>query len=540
MESPQASGEEQATGASPPATSTDKQAPPVSMDDTLPAGTVLGDFEVAGLIGDDGFVTVYYAYDCALQCEVFLKEYMPSGLAVRRDGALVAKSAQQADAFQAGLHGFLAEARLLARLDHPSLLKVHCFWEANGTAYMVTPCYEGFTLAETLRQRGIDRPNERWLKHLLGHLFEALAVMHKENCFHRNIAPDNILILHDRRPLLLESGAARRAIGDVTQNPAIILKPGYAAIEEYPGLTPIKPGAWTDIYALAGVVYFAVMGKVPAPAVARMASDPLVLLEEAASGHFYGPAFLQGIDKALLVKPEERPQCVSEFRSLLELAEPTPEIGPPSAVDTQSVDVPNSSNTPNPPKRNSFKGHSYESEDTSLVALYGIGTIVFLALLAGGWFIVELGQVAPALTMASLEKTQTSSGISVPASIAPEVQKPADTSVAKDALIDDSKEKAASRRVTVVKPQAGKKQKSRRRSPVTPGTTHIAKNSALKKDEVKTTKPTLDSNKLWTGSGNSSKLKTESGNSNSSKVKPGNNKTRRAETKLQHMKPMGE
>jgi serine/threonine protein kinase len=540
MESPQASGEEHATVVSPPAASTDKQVPPVSMDDTLPAGTVLGDFEVAGLIGDDGFVTVYYAYDRALQREVFLKEYMPSGLAVRRDGALVAKSAQQADAFQAGLHGFLDEARLLARLDHPSLLKVHCFWEANGTAYMVTPCYEGFTLAETLRQRGGDRPNERWLKHLLGHLLEALAVMHKENCFHRNIAPDNILILHDRRPLLLESGAACRAIGDATQNPAIILKPGYAAIEEYPGLTPIKPGAWTDIYALAAVVYFAVMGKVPAPAVARMASDPLVLLEEAASGHFYGPAFLQGIDKALLVKPEERPQCVSEFRSLLELAEPTPEIGPPSAVDTQSVDVPNSSNTPNPPRHHSLKGRPYESEDTSLVALYGIGTIVFLALLAGGWFIVELGQVAPALTMASLEQPQASSGLSVPASIASEVQRPADTSVAKDALSDDSKEKAASRRVTVVKPQAGKKQKSRRRSPVRSGTTNLAKNSALKKDEAKTMKPMPDINGLWTRSDNNSKSKPKSGNSNSSGVKPGNNKSRRAETKLQHMKPMGE
>ena len=498
---------------SPSSTSTDKQAPQVSMDNALPVGTVLSDFEITGLIGKDGFVTVYCAYDRALQREVLLKEYMPSGFAVRRDGVLVEKSAQQADAFQAGLHGFLGEARLLARLDHPSLLKVHCFWEANGTAYMVTPCYEGFTLAETLRQRGGDRPNERWLKHLLGHLLETLAVMHKENCFHRNITPDNILLLHDRRPLLLESGAACRAIGDMTQNPAIILKPGYAAIEEYPGLTPIKPGAWTDIYALAAVVYFAVMEKAPAPALARMTSDPLVLLEKAASGHFYGPAFLQGIDKALLVKPEERPQSVSEFRSLLDLAETTPEIGTTSAVDTKAVNVSNAPDAPDAPRRHSFTGHSYESEDGSLVALYGIGTIVFLALLAGGWFIVELGQMAPALTMTSLEQSH-----SIPASIPPEVQKPGDPSVAKDTLIDDSKEKVASRRVTAVKPQVGKKQKSRRRVP-------------------KTMKPTPDS-APQAGSANSNKPKTKSGNK--SEVKLGNNKTRGNEAKFQHMKPMGE
>jgi serine/threonine protein kinase len=494
----------------PSSTSTDKQAPQVSMDNALPVGTVLSDFEITGLIGKDGFVTVYRAYDRALQREVFLKEYMPSGFAVRRDGVLVEKSAEQADAFQAGLHGFLGEARLLARLDHPSLLKVHCFWEANGTAYMVTPCYEGFTLAETLRQRGGDRPNERWLKHLLGHLLETLAVMHKENCFHRNIAPDTILLLHDRRPLLLESGAARRAIGNMTQNPVIILKPGYAAIEEYPGLTPIKPGAWTDIYALAAVVYFAVMEKAPALAVARITSDPLVLLEEAASGHFYGPAFLQGIDKALLVKPEERPQCVSEFRSLLDLTETTPEIGPMSAVDTKAVNV---SNAADAPRRHLFTGHSYESEDGSLVALYGIGTIVFLALLAGGWFILELRQVAPALTMTSLEQSQ-----SIPASIPPEVQKPADPSVAKDTLIDDSKEKVTSRRVTAVKPQAGKKQKSRRRVP-------------------KTMKSMSDS-APQAGSGNSNKHKTKSGNK--SEVKLGNNKARGNEAKFEHMKPMGE
>jgi serine/threonine protein kinase len=118
--------------------------------------------------------------------------------------------------FDAGLDSFINEARLLAQFDHPSLLKVYRFWRANGTAYMVMPFYEGHTLKETLRQMGTP-PDERWLTALLASLTEALAVIHAEHCLHRDIAPDNVLLLADSgRPLLLDFGAARQVIGDAT------------------------------------------------------------------------------------------------------------------------------------------------------------------------------------------------------------------------------------------------------------------------------------------------------------------------------------
>ena len=150
---------------------------------------------------------------------------------------------------QLGLHSFVNEAHLLASFDHPSLLKVYRFWEANGTAYMVMPYYQGVTLKRALA--GLKAPpEESWLLRQLGQLLDALNVMHSEHCFHRDIAPDNILLLDDGTPLLLDFGAARRVIGDATHALTAFLKPGYAPVEQYAEMPSMKQGPWTDLYAL--------------------------------------------------------------------------------------------------------------------------------------------------------------------------------------------------------------------------------------------------------------------------------------------------
>ncbi|MBK8386710.1 MAG: hypothetical protein IPL11_14165, partial [Candidatus Accumulibacter sp.] len=141
-------------------------------------------------------------------------------------------------------------------------------------------------------------------------------VIHHDNCFHRDIAPDNILLLADGRPLLLDFGAARRVIGDRTQALTVILKPGYAPLEQYAEDPHVKQGAWTDIYALAAVVYNAITCRPPMASVARSINDTMVPLSKAAAGR-YSTAFLQAMDRALAVRPEDRPRSVAEFRALL-------------------------------------------------------------------------------------------------------------------------------------------------------------------------------------------------------------------------------
>ena len=285
----------------------------------LPTGAHLSEFELLRVLGEGGFGIVYLAHDHSLQRRVAIKEYMPSSLAMRSGVQDVVVNAEKhRTVFNAGLDSFINEARLLAQFDHPSLLKVYRFWRANGTAYMVMPFYEGCTLKEQLRQTG-TAPDERWLMALLGSLTEALAVIHAEHCLHRDIAPDNILLLADTgRPLLLDFGAARQVIGDATQALTAILKPGYAPVEQYAEVPSLKQGPWTDIYALCAVVYAAVVGNKPPVSVGRTVVDSFVPLSQLAAGR-YSARFLQAIDAGLQVRPDGRPASVQAFRMALGL-----------------------------------------------------------------------------------------------------------------------------------------------------------------------------------------------------------------------------
>ncbi len=288
----------------------------------LPNGTRLGEFELLSLIGEGGFGIVYLAEDHSLARRVALKEYMPSALAARTaDLSVQVKSERYRETFAAGLVTFINEARLLASFDHPALAKVYRFWEANGTAYLVMPYYQGRTLRDALRdpRTTVDEP---WLLGLLGPLTEALLVLHAEQCYHRDIAPDNVMMLAStEKPLLMDFGAARRVIGDITQALTVILKPGYAPVEQYAEIPGIKQGPWTDVYALAAVVHYAITGKTPPPSVGRLLNDTYVPLAEAAAGRF-SAGFLAAIDRALAVRPERRTQTVAELRRALGLPEP--------------------------------------------------------------------------------------------------------------------------------------------------------------------------------------------------------------------------
>lgn len=282
----------------------------------LPVGTRIGEFEVHRLIGEGGFGIVYLCYDQALDRYVALKEYMPSSLATRENAslAIVVKSKHHAETFEAGLKSFINEARLLAQFDHPSLLKVYRFWQANGTAYMTMPYYEGPTLKQALAALS-GPPDEALLRSWLLPMLDALEEIHRASCYHRDIAPDNILLTHTG-PLLLDFGAARRVIGDMTQALTVVLKPGFAPIEQYGDAATMSQGAWTDLYALASVVYFAITGRPPMSAVDRVMDDRLEPLSHRVAGR-YSHALLAAVDTALCVRPQDRPQSVAVFRAML-------------------------------------------------------------------------------------------------------------------------------------------------------------------------------------------------------------------------------
>ncbi len=283
----------------------------------LPVGTRIRDYQVLGLLGEGGFGIVYLALDVLLERQVAIKEYLPTSIAWRGTGSLqvAVRAARDQNTFALGLRSFVNEARLLARFDHPSLIKVHRFWEENGTAYMVMPFYRGRTLQRTLERLG-RRPTEAELRAWLAPLMDALQVMHAERCYHRDISPDNVLIT-ESGPMLLDFGAARRVIGDVQRALTVVLKPGFAPIEQYGDTPGLKQGPWTDIYALAGMLFAAITSRRPPPAVSRLMDDPMPKVSEVAAGQ-YGAAFLLAIDRGLALKPKDRPQSVADFRALMD------------------------------------------------------------------------------------------------------------------------------------------------------------------------------------------------------------------------------
>lgn len=311
----------------------EKKTAGLDVPQALPAGTRFGDLEIVRTLGVGGFGIVYLARDHALQRMVAIKEYMPGELAHRSGGSQVmVRSGTFSQTFDTGRRSFVHEARLLARFDHRSLLKVYQFWEANGTAYMVMPYLSGQTLKQA-RQAMARPPSEAWLLRVMLPLLDALERLHAESVLHRDISPDNILLPDDGAdPILLDFGAARRAIGDQTQTITAILKPRFAPIEQYGESNGLRQGPWTDLYALGAVMHFLILGRTPPQATTRAVADeyePLESLESLAPAGL-SKNLLAAIDWALRVHPQDRPQTATEMRAVVQGARgvPAPLHGP--------------------------------------------------------------------------------------------------------------------------------------------------------------------------------------------------------------------
>lgn len=287
----------------------------------LPIGSRIAEFELTRVVGQGGFGVVYEAWDTDLERVVAVKEYLPVSLSTRAgDGTVAPLSERTRETFELGLRSFINEARLLAQFDHPSLLKVLRFWQEKGTAYMAMPFYRGPTLRQALGPKP-GGAEEGWLMGILDGVTQALAVMHAANCYHRDIAPDNIILLEGSgRPVLLDFGAARRVITDKTQAITVILKPGYAPVEQYAEMPDMSQGAWTDVYALAAVMHVAITGRAPPPSVARLLNDSYVpLAGDAQLAGRYSARLLTAVDVGLGVRPQARPQSMAALRMLLGL-----------------------------------------------------------------------------------------------------------------------------------------------------------------------------------------------------------------------------
>ena len=282
----------------------------------LQPGLRLGELEILRVLAVGGFGIVYLARDHSLDRDVALKEFLPSRLVGRGRGMQVTvRSLSDAETFALGLKSFVNEAKLLARFSHPAMVKVYRFWEANGTAYMVMPYLRGPTLKDVRRSMS-EPPTEAWLRSIIDPLLDALALLHSEGFYHRDIAPDNVLLSGTGLPVLLDFGAARHLIGDRSRSITAVLKPHYAPIEQYAESKQLHQGPWTDLYALGALVTYLLDGSPPPASTVRAIHDERPALAKRCIPNV-SAQFLSAIDWALAVRPQDRPQSVEALRNAL-------------------------------------------------------------------------------------------------------------------------------------------------------------------------------------------------------------------------------
>ena len=285
----------------------------------LPPGTVLKEKYLVGkVLGHGGFGVTYMALDLSLALRVCLKEYFPASLATRsapQNLYVQVFSGEAGELYDLGLRSFLREAQILARFeDHPGIMSVRDYFEANGTAYMVTSYFNGITLKTYLEQKGGSIPFPLALKILMP-VMDSLRSVHSAGLLHRDISPENIYLTDDGQVKLLDFGAATRMETPYEDSISVVVKPGYAPEEQYRSGGELGP--WSDVYGVAATLYRAITGIVPPDALDRLHQDSLKLPSDL--GVQIPKHAESALTKALAVNSRDRFQDIYSFqRALME------------------------------------------------------------------------------------------------------------------------------------------------------------------------------------------------------------------------------
>lgn len=304
----------------------------------IPIGHELEGYRIEGILGQGTFGITYLALDSILNRKFAIKEYFPREFAVR-DGSVIVKAAgnkEERDTFKWGQERFIEEARVLALFDHPNIVPIRRFFQANGTAYLVMDYCVGTPLDEVIKLNGPLSDDQ--LNKIVPPVLSALEVIHKFNFIHRDIKPANIFIKSDGSPILLDFGAARQDLVSHSKSVTSIVTEGYGAFEQYS--THGQLGAWTDIYGFSATLYRSLTGERPLDAASRMLRDDLIPLVKKLDGKF-DTRFLVAIDAGLSINPQGRPQSIAEWRRMFgfsDSAEPTKKL--PSFPSSTRVESP--------------------------------------------------------------------------------------------------------------------------------------------------------------------------------------------------------
>jgi serine/threonine protein kinase len=287
----------------------------------LPEGTQLENYRVLRVLASGGFSFVYLAHD-EHEVPVAIKEYLPSTLALRTNGAASPKVPEEnAATFRYGMKCFFEEGRALASLSHPNVVRVLNFFRANDTVYLVMRYERGRTLQRHIQKHSGALPEE-WIRRTFAELMTGLREVHSHKLLHLDIKPGNIYVRNDGTPLLIDFGAARQTLSAEGGNllPPTYT-PGFASPEQHARREDLGP--WSDIYSVGATLYACLSAAPPLPAPQRLEKDTLVPARRQWGGK-YSAGLLDTIDWCMRLDHMERPQSVFTLQKAL-LGEKEPE-----------------------------------------------------------------------------------------------------------------------------------------------------------------------------------------------------------------------
>ena len=305
---------------------------------------LIGRYTIEGVLGQGGFGITYLGMDELHEKPVAIKEFFPQGIVTRNieyQDTVTVTFVGEKDNYEKGKERFLKEARTMAKFSKDEgIVKALALIEIKNTAYIVMEYLEGVTLKQYLRENQRIAPED--LIELLVPLIESLDEIHSQGMIHRDISPDNIMVLPDGRIKLMDFGAARDYTEFGEKSLSIVLKPGYAPPEQYQ--THGVQGPWTDIYALCATMYKCITGENPPDAIDRLVDDHLKKIS--AFGFTVSPQIEEAIIKGMSVAAKDRYQNVGDFcedlyggyeeRSVSEAEESQSQVEPETAE--QSVE----------------------------------------------------------------------------------------------------------------------------------------------------------------------------------------------------------
>lgn len=311
--------------------------------EALPRESILhGKYLIGNVLGRGGFGITYIGFDLSLESKVAIKEYYPSGSAMRRDGesSLYWNSTYASQTSRQGAYNdFLKEARKMARVESiPSIVRVRETFLENETAYIIMDYVEGETLKTRLKRDGVLTYSACYA--MLHPMMEDLQKVHQLGIIHRDISPDNIMIQKDGSVKLLDLGAAKDLSKKTDGLSQLVTKNGFSPVEQY--MDSGKIGPWTDVYALCATIYYACYGKLVPQALERLDHDTLTFdlpVREAIPQNV-----IDTLKKGLAIRAAERIQSVEELMQQLDVSASKPDPKPQPDTKQEKTKKPKKSN----------------------------------------------------------------------------------------------------------------------------------------------------------------------------------------------------